>query len=99
MGDITKLDADIPNIRSLVQFRNHDQPCIVIRQDKARSDAKVFREAASMLSGSDRGRALADWLTDLAGKYEQMENPQVEAKPSPAPTPTPTPEPAPEAAT
>lgn len=80
MTEIAKIEADLPaGIRSLVQFKNHDQPCLVIRQDKARSDAKVFREAASMIGPSDRGKAVAEWLTDLAGKYEQMENPQAEA--------------------
>ena len=78
MADIVNIDADLTNIRSLVQFKNHDQPCLVIRQDKAKSDAKVFREAASMIAGTDRGKAVAEWLVDLAGKYEQMENPQVE---------------------
>lgn len=75
MGDIIQLDTEAPHVRSLVRFRNNDQSCLVIRQDKARSDAKVFREAASMLGGTERGKALADWLIDLAGKYEQMENP------------------------
>lgn len=77
MTEIAKIDADLPaGIRALVHFRNHDQPCIVIRQDKAKSDAKIFREAASMISGTERGKIVAEWLTDLAGKYEQMENPQ-----------------------
>lgn len=79
MAEIAKIDADLPSgIRSLVHFRNHDQPCIVIRQDKAKSDAKVFREAASMIGGSERGKIVAEWLTDLATKYEQMENPQAD---------------------
>jgi hypothetical protein len=78
MADIVKVDHDLTHIRSLVQFRNHDQLCLVIRHDKAKSDAKVFREAASMIPGTDRGKMLAEWLTDLATKYEQMENPRAE---------------------
>lgn len=79
MPEIVKLDTDIPTVRALVQFRNHDQPCLIIRQDKARSDAKAFREAASMIPSTDRGKLVSEWLLDLAGKYEQMENPQIEA--------------------
>jgi hypothetical protein len=78
MPDIVEIDADHPPIRSLVRFRGTDQACIVIRADKAKSDAKVFREAAGMLAGSERGNVLAEWLTDLAGKYERMENPTSE---------------------
>lgn len=78
MTDILPIDADHPSIRSLVRFRNSDRPWLVIRDDKAASDAKVFREAASMLGGSDRGKVLAEWLNDLADKYARMENPQAE---------------------
>jgi hypothetical protein len=78
MGDVVQISTGLPHVRALVQFMNHDQACLVIRQDKAKSDAKVFREAASMLGGSDRGKVIAEWLNDLAGKYEQMENPQAQ---------------------
>ncbi len=88
LGNVVKLNHEVPHVRALVQFMNQDQPCLVIRQDKARSDAKVFREAASMISGTDRGKVVAEWLTDLAGKYEQMENPRTVANPLDAPAPS-----------
>lgn len=77
--NIVDLDADLPDIRSLVRFKGHEQACLVIRADKAKSDAKVFREAASLLAGSDRGNVLAAWLNDLAAKYDRLENPVEEA--------------------
>lgn len=88
LGNVVKLNHEVPHVRTLVQFVNHDKPYLVIREDKAKSDAKVFREAASMISGTERGKVVAEWLTDLANKYDRPENPQAVANPLDAPAPS-----------
>lgn len=73
MPDIHQIDADLPDYRAAVKFRNQEQPCLVIQQEKATADAKNFREAAGLLRSvsSDRAKDVAAWLNDLAGKFEQ----------------------------
>ena len=74
---IVKVDHDVNDVRSLVQFRNQDKPCMVIHADKAASDAEGLREAASMIDGTDRGKEVRAWLIDLAGKFENVGKPDV----------------------
>lgn len=69
------IDADLPSLMAPVKFRNHDQPCMVIAANKAKSDAKNFREAAGILaSGDDRAKAISAWLLDRAGMFEKCES-------------------------
>lgn len=73
MSDPFEVDADIPDHRSKVKFRNFDKPSFVLSADKAAGDAKNFREAAKLIGGidGDRAKDVAAWLTDLAGKYDK----------------------------
>lgn len=70
---LQKLKADLKDHRSLVQFRNLDQPCMIITADKAKQDAQNFREAASLLPSSPRADRVKAWLNELAGKYDQLD--------------------------
>lgn len=75
MADIPHIDADLPMHRTAAKFRNHDKPCLIMSPDKAKSDAKNFREAAGFVrqAGSDRAKLVAEWLEDLAGKFENID--------------------------
>jgi hypothetical protein len=72
---VHQIDADIPSLRTVVKFRNLEQNCMVIAANKAKSDAKNFREAASILSaGDDRAKALSEWLLERAVAFEKCES-------------------------
>jgi hypothetical protein len=67
-----EVDKELPDHRSLVRFRNLG-PCLVITQDKARQDATNFRASARALRQAGGKDTLANWLEDLAGKFERLE--------------------------
>lgn len=76
MPDIHQIDADLPSLRAVVKFRNSDTNCMVIAANKAKSDAKGFREAAAMVQGigDDRSKAMAEWLLERAVAFEKCES-------------------------
>lgn len=80
-----EIDKDLPDYRTLVKFKNQSKPCMVIHADKAASDARVFKEVAKMLPGSDRGKLLRDWMMDFAGKFEQLDGSDTPAPKDPPP--------------
>jgi len=74
MTDIHQIDAEFSPLHGVVKFRGNDQKYMIIAANKAASNAKVLREAASLISSSeDRPKAVAEWLLDLAGKFERCE--------------------------
>ena len=64
-----KINADLPDVRSVVRFRNMDTPCMVITAEKAKVDAKNFRDIAKTVPKA----AHRDWLNDMAAKFEALE--------------------------
>lgn len=75
------IDADIPSLRTVVKFRNLEQNCMVIAANKAKSDAKNFREAASILSsGDERAKVMSEWLLERAVAFEKCESDDGEAR-------------------
>jgi hypothetical protein len=71
---IHKFNRDLPDHRSLIKFRNMDKPCMVISADKAKQDAKNFREIAQAFNPQNEYQTrLKGWLNELAEKFEKME--------------------------
>lgn len=74
MPDLHEIDADYSSLHGVVKFRNNDQKYMLIAANKAASNAKVLREAASLIGSSEeRPKAVSEWLVDLAGKFERCE--------------------------
>lgn len=74
MSDIHEIDADYSSLHGVVKFRGNDQKYMLIAANKAASNAKSLREAASLISSSEeRPKAVATWLNELAGKFERCE--------------------------
>lgn len=74
MSDVHEIDAEYSSLHGVVKFRNNDQKYMLIAANKAASNAKVLREAASLINASEgRPKELSDWLNDLAGKFERCE--------------------------
>ena len=68
------IDADYSPNHGVVRFRNGDQKYFVMSANKAASNARSLREAASLIKSSDeRPRAVAAWLNELAEKFEKCE--------------------------
>lgn len=76
MADVHQIDADLPSLRAVVKFRNQDSNCMVIAANKAKSDAKNFREVAAMVQGigDDRSKVMAEWLLERAVAFEKCES-------------------------
>jgi hypothetical protein len=76
MSEVTQIDLDLPSLRAVVKFRNHETNCLVIAANKAASDAKNFREAAAIVQGlpGDRSKAISDWLIERAVAFEKCES-------------------------
>jgi len=73
--DIHEIDAEFQQLHGVVKFRGNDQKYMMIAANKAASNAKVLREAASLISTSEeRPKVVAEWLNDLAGKFERCED-------------------------
>lgn len=72
MAEVQAIDADLPNNKAILKFRNNDRPCVVMTAEKAASDAKMFRVAASLLSPlqNDQAQTLSAWFLKLATNYE-----------------------------
>ena len=74
MPDVHEIDADFTSLHGVVKFRNSDQKFMLISANKAASNAKALREAASLIGTSEeRPKAISEWLNDLAGKFERCE--------------------------
>lgn len=74
MPDVHEIDAEFHKLHGVVKFRSNDQKYMVIAANKAASNAKVLREAASLLNTDDeRSKVVAEWLVDLAGKFARCE--------------------------
>lgn len=74
MADVHEIDAEYSSLHGVVKFRNNDQKYMLIAANKAASNAKVLREAASLINSSEgRPKELFDWLNDLAGKFDRCE--------------------------
>lgn len=74
MSDIHEIDADYSSLHGVVKFRGNDQKYMLIAANKAASNAKHLREAASLINPSEeRPKAVAAWLNELAGKFERCE--------------------------
>ena len=65
--EVLKVDVDLPDQRSLVQFNNLGH-YMVITQDKAKQDATNFRAAARALRQAGGEDTLANRLDDLTGR-------------------------------
>jgi hypothetical protein len=76
MTEVVQIDADLPSLRAVVKFRNHEANCLLISANKAASDAKNFREAALIIQSipGDRQKAIADWLLERAVAFEKCES-------------------------
>jgi hypothetical protein len=76
MTEVHQIDTDLPSLRSVVKFRNIDENCMVIAANKAKSDAKNFREAAALVQGAsgDRSKVMAEWLLERAAAFEKCES-------------------------
>lgn len=67
-----KIDADLPDHQSAVQFKN--RIALVISKDKALSHAKNFREAAKLIStATERGKLVQTYMNEMADKFGAME--------------------------
>ena len=68
---------DIQNFTSLqdiIKFPDNDQNYFLIAANKAKSNAKNLREAATYITSNDeRPRMIAQWLINLAVKFERCE--------------------------
>lgn len=74
MPDVHEIDADFTSLHGVVKFRGNDQKYMVIAANKAASNAKVLREAASLIGTADeRPKVVSEWLADLASKFERCE--------------------------
>jgi len=74
MPEVHEIDADFNPLHGIVKFRNADQTYFMIAANKAKSNAKVLRQAADMIGMSDeRSKNMSEWLTNFAGKLERLE--------------------------
>ena len=68
---------DVPNFTSLqdiIKFPDNDQNYFMIAANKAISNAKNLREAATYITSTEeRPRMVAQWLIELAVKFERCE--------------------------
>jgi hypothetical protein len=68
---------DVTNFTSLqdiIKFPDNDQNYFLIAANKAASNAKNLREAAAYITSNEqRQRDVAQWLIDLAVKFERCE--------------------------
>lgn len=74
MPEIHKIDADFTSLHGVIKFRNADQNYFLIAANKAKSNAKGFRQAAEMIGTSDeRTKNMNEWLLKLADQFERCE--------------------------
>ena len=71
---VQHFDMDFTSLQDIIKFRGSGPNYFLISANKAQSNAKNLREAASLIASQEaRPRAVAQWLIDLAVKFERCE--------------------------
>ena len=66
--------TNFTSLQDIIKFPDNDQNYFLIAANKAQSNAKNLREAATWITSTeDRAKAVAQWLIDLAVKFERCE--------------------------